>query len=252
MFPYRDDNPTFLTPVVTVGLVAANLLVWFLVQGAGHQAAIAGSICELGLIPAELLGQVPAGTRIPLGGGASCVLGSSAVWYTPVSSMFLHGGWLHVIGNMWFLWLFGNNVEDAMGHLRFLVFYLLTGLIGAGGQVMVHPDSTIPMVGASGAISGIMGAYILLYPRVRVHVLFFLGFFVFTRALPAWLMLGFWFLLQVLGGLPSLGGIRGDGGGVAFWAHAGGFAAGALLVNIFKNPALLARRTRVLPVRGWR
>jgi membrane associated rhomboid family serine protease len=152
--------------------------------------------------------------------------------------MFLHGGWFHLIGNMWFLWLFGNNVEDSMGHYRYLVFYLLSGLAAAAAQTFVNPNSAIPMVGASGAISGVMGAYIVLYPRVRVHMLIVLGIFITRIAVPAFLMLGYWFLLQLLGGLPSLGD---ETGGVAFWAHAGGFLAGAILILVFKDDELVAK-----------
>jgi membrane associated rhomboid family serine protease len=130
--------------------------------------------------------------------------------------MFLHGSWMHLLGNMWFLWLFGNNVEDSMGRLRFLVFYLLCGLAAAMGQVLTNPSSAIPMVGASGAISGVMGAYLVLYPKVRVFALVFLGFFMTSVALPAWVMLGYWLLIQFVSGLAAFGG---DVGGVAFWAH---------------------------------
>ncbi|HTG50751.1 MAG TPA: rhomboid family intramembrane serine protease, partial [Gemmatimonadales bacterium] len=159
-------------------------------------------------------------------------------WYTPLSSMFLHGGWLHLIGNMWFLWLFGNNVEDSMGHGRYLVFYLLCGLAAASAQTLVNPNSAIPMVGASGAISGVMGAYIVLYPRVRIHMLIFLGFFITRAVVPAYVMLGYWLLLQIVGGLPALAE---ESGGVAFWAHAGGFLAGAVLVLVFRDEDLVAR-----------
>jgi membrane associated rhomboid family serine protease len=158
--------------------------------------------------------------------------------------MFLHGGWFHIIGNMWFLWIFGNNVEDAMGHVRFVVFYVMCGLIAAAAQIIANPDSAIPMVGASGAIGGVMGAYVLLYPRVRVHMLIFLGFFVTTIAVPAVWMLGYWLVLQLVSGLGTLGS---RGGGVAFWAHVGGFAGGAVLVLLFRNPRLLARH----PYYGW-
>jgi membrane associated rhomboid family serine protease len=159
--------------------------------------------------------------------------------------MFMHGSWFHLIGNMWFLWIFGNNVEDAMGHVRFVAFYLLCGLAAAALQVATAPDSAVPMVGASGAIGGVLGAYVLLYPRVHVHLLVFFGFFVRTIAVPAVLMLGYWFVLQFLSGLGSLGS---DGGGVAFWAHVGGFGAGALLVTLFRNPRLVERH----PYHGWR
>ncbi len=243
MFPYRDDNPTLRPPVVTVVLIGLNVAAWLLLQGLGEPSALARSVCALGLIPGELLGTVPPGTAVPLGRGALCRLGGADTWLTPLTSMFLHGGWLHLLGNMWFLWVFGNNVEDSMGRVRFPVFYLLCGLGAAAAQVISNPSSTIPMVGASGAIGGVMGAYVVLYPRVRVHLLVFLGFYVTTIAVPAFWMLGYWFLLQVLGGLPTLGA---EGGGVAFWAHVGGFLAGAALVMPFRNAALVAEHRRHL------
>jgi membrane associated rhomboid family serine protease len=240
MFPYRDDNPTLATPVVTMLLIGLNAAVWVLVQGMGGDATLARSVCELGLIPAEYLGRVIPGTTVPLSPTASCVLGVGRHWYAPVTSMFLHGGWFHLIGNMWFLWLFGNNVEDSMGRLRYLVFYLLCGVAAAAMQTAVSPSSIVPMVGASGAISGVMGAYVILYPRVRVHMLVVLFVFVTRIAVPAYLMLGYWFLLQLLGGTAAPGE-----GGVAFWAHVGGFVAGALLISLFKD-AELVRRHRTL------
>ena len=179
------------------------------------------------------------------GQGSVCVLSDDGTCYTVLTSMFMHGGWMHIIGNMWFLWIFGGNVEDAMGHARFVVFYLLCGLAAAAFQVAADPASTIPMVGASGAIGGGLGAYILLYPRVHVHLLIFIIFYVTTIAVPAYLMLGYWFLVQVLSGVASVGR---EGGGVAFWAHVGGFVAGGLLVFAFRDRALLARH----PFHGWR
>jgi membrane associated rhomboid family serine protease len=151
--------------------------------------------------------------------------------------MFLHGSWMHLLGNMWFLWLFGNNVEDSMGRMRFLVYYLICGLAAALGQILANPSSTIPMVGASGAISGVMGGYLVLYPRVRVFTLVTLGFFFTSVALPAWVMLGYWFLIQFVSGLVSFGG---DKGGVAFWAHVGGFVAGVVLVKLFARSDYIA------------
>lgn len=244
MFPLRDDNPHFLTPYVTYSIIALNILGWIFLQGVGNHAAVAASVCTLGLIPGELLGTLPAGTSFPIGPNAACVLTGEASIHTLLSHMFLHGGWMHLIGNMWFMWVFGNNVEDSMGHGRFIVFYLLCGLAAAGLQILSNPDSGVPMVGASGAIGGVMGAYILLYPRVQVHMLIFLGFFVTTIAVPAVYMLGYWFLVQMVGGLGSLGG---RGGGVAFWAHVGGFVAGGLLVLLFRDPKLLAKH----PYHGW-
>jgi membrane associated rhomboid family serine protease len=238
MFPYRDDNPTLATPVVTGLLIGLNVLAWVLVQGMGSEPYLSRSVCELGLIPGEYLGRLPAGAAVPLSESTVCVMESDREWFTPVTSMFLHGGWLHLLGNMWFLWLFGNNVEDSMGHFRYVAFYILCGLAAAAAQTVVNPDSAIPMVGASGAISGVMGAYIVLYPRVRVHMLVVLGFFITRIAVPAFLMLGYWFLLQLLGGLPTIGDEK---GGVAFWAHAGGFIAGAILILVFKDDGLVAK-----------
>ncbi len=242
MFPYRDDNPTLATPAVTFLLIAANVATWVLIQGMGSDPLLSQSVCELGLIPGEVLGRIPPGAAIQLGPETACVIEAEGNWSTALTSMFLHGGWFHLIGNMWFLWVFGNNVEDSMGHVRYLGFYLLCGLAAAAAQTLVNPSSPIPMVGASGAISGVMGAYIVLYPKVRVHMLIFLGFFVTTVVVPAYLMLGYWFLLQLLGGVPTLGD---DKGGVAFWAHAGGFVAGALLIQIFKDPGLVAKHRAI-------
>ncbi len=238
MFPIRDEDPRILTPFATYLVVAVNLAAWLLVQGMGSEQALTRSVCEYGLIPAEILRLAPTGTEVSLGGSYTCVLGAGPVWLTPVTSMFLHGGWLHIIGNLWFLWVFGNNVEDAMGHARFVAFYLACGLAAAAAQMLSHPASQLPMVGASGAIGGVMGAYALLYPHNRIDTLIILGFYIRTILVPAYVMLGYWFLLQVLGGLPTLGG---EGAGVAFWAHVGGFAAGAVLVLLFRDPELLAR-----------
>ncbi len=240
MLPYKDENPTELTPLVTVGIIAINVLAWLLVQGAGAPEPLARSVCQLGLIPGEVLHTVPPGTAVPIGEGLSCVLTADANWLTVVTSMFMHGGWLHLIGNMWFLWVFGNNIEDSMGHVRFVLFYLLCGIVAAATQTLVSPGSLVPMVGASGAISGVMGAYILLYPRVRVHTLVTLGFFVTTIALPAYVMLGYWFVYQLL--LGTVGALSRLEGGVAFWAHVGGFVAGVVLIKLFANPSFLVRR----------
>ena len=168
--------------------------------------------------------------------------------------MFLHGGWFHVISNMWFMWIFGDNVEDSMGHGRFVIFYLLCGLAAAAAQMLADPSSGVPMVGASGAIGGVMGAYVLLYPAVHVHMLIIFGFYITTIAVPAVVMLGYWFLLQVLGGFGSLAQ---EGGGVAFWAHVGGFVAGLILIPVFRDAHLLARHPyyrrsrRKPPTRSW-
>lgn len=245
MFPYRDENPAILTPVVTVGVIVLNVLVWVFVQGAGQDLPLARSVCELGLIPGDLLHQLPEGYAIPVGRQLACVVEAGTPWKTIVTSMFLHGGWFHLLGNMWFLWVFGNNVEDAMGHLRFAAFYLLCGIAAALAQVTVEPGSPVPMVGASGAISGVMGAYAMLYPRVRIHTLVVLVILFFRVAVPAWVMLGYWFLLQLL----STG--MGQVGGVAFWAHIGGFLAGVGLIFVFKDPQLLRRRSELIAARAW-
>jgi membrane associated rhomboid family serine protease len=253
VFPLRDDNPHFLTPFVTYALIAANMLVWALLQGFGTEPQLATSICRLGLIPGELLQTAPPGARFPLDETSVCVLRDTSSWLDGLASMFMHGSWLHLLGNLWFLWIFGNNVEDSMGHVRFLIFYLLCGFAAAAAQTVADPDSIIPMVGASGAIGGVMGAYVLLYPRVNVHMLIFLGFYVTTIAVPAVFMLGYWFVLQLLSASASLGA---EGGGVAFWAHVGGFVAGALLVLVFRDPRLLERHPyhgfrRDSPTRSW-
>ena len=252
MFPYKDENPTELTPLVTLGIIALNVLAWLFLQGMGSEEALRTSVCQLGLIPGELLRGVPPGTPIPIGQDqlghmlyCDRVVSAAPHWGAVLTSMFMHGGWFHLLGNMWFLWVFGNNIEDSMGHGRFVVFYLLCGICAAGLQMLVQPSSTVPMVGASGAISGVMGAYILLYPRVRVHTLVFLGLFATTVTVPAYLMLGYWILLQVLGGLPQIAGLQ--SGGVAFFAHIGGFAAGLLLIRAFAREEYLLRRP-TLPV----
>jgi membrane associated rhomboid family serine protease len=240
VLPYKDENPAELTPFVTVGIIIANTLAWLVVQGAGMPEPLAQSVCQLGLIPGELLRNVPPGTAVPLGDHLRCVLTAEPHWWTVVTSMFMHGGWLHLIGNMWFLWVFGNNIEDSMGHARFVVFYLLCGVAAAATQILVDPTSAVPMVGASGAISGVMGAYIVLYPRVKVHTLITLGFFLTTVTLPAYVILGYWFVLQLLFG--TVGVLSGAQGGVAFWAHVGGFVTGVILIKPFANSEYLERR----------
>jgi membrane associated rhomboid family serine protease len=244
VFPIKDENPHFLTPIVTYGLIAGNALAWVFAQRLGAEPWLARSVCELGLIPGELLQRIPAGEVVPLGRGVACVLEGESGLHTLLTSMFMHGGWLHLLGNMWFLWIFGNNVEDSMGHVRFIAFYLLCGLAASALQIASQPSSPVPMVGASGAIGGVMGAYIVLYPRVRVHMLIWFGFYVTRIVVPASFMLGYWFLLQLLGATVALGGL---GGGVAFWAHVGGFAAGAALIFLFRNPVLVRRH----PHHGW-
>lgn len=249
MFPYKDENPTVLTPFVTVGIIIFTAVVWVVAQGAGTYPALGSSVCEFGVIPGELLGRLPETVSVPIGPGMECRVGASPAWHTVVTSIFLHGGWFHLIGNMWFLWVFGNNVEDSMGHGRFVAFYLLTGVLAALAQVFVSPTSPIPMVGASGAISGIMGGYLVLYPLVRIHMLVFFGFFVTTITVPAYLMLVYWAFIQFVSGLFSLG--VEDRGGVAFMAHLGGFVVGVILIKLFAKPALVARHARGRWVRRY-
>jgi membrane associated rhomboid family serine protease len=237
MFPYRDENETQRLAIVTGTIIGLNVLAWVVVQGAGATLPLARSVCDLGLIPGELTGTLAPGTSFPIGEGLVCATDPGPQVSHLITSMFLHGSWMHLLGNMWFLWIFGNNVEDAMGRLRFLVFYLVCGLAAAMGQVLTNPSSAIPMVGASGAISGVMGGYLVLYPNVRVFAFLPLGFFITSVALPAWVMLGYWFLIQFVSGLAAFGG---EIGGVAFWAHIGGFAAGVVLIKLFARSDYLA------------
>lgn len=232
MFPYHDENDTQRTPIVTMAIIAANVLAWLFVQGAGAEFPLTASVCNLGLIPGELTLSVRPGTGFPMGDGVACLMDPGRQTPHVLTSMFLHGSWMHLLGNMWFLWLFGNNVEDAMTRGRFVVFYLACGLAAALLQVVANPASMIPMVGASGAISGVMGAYLLLFPRVRVMTLVVLGFFITRTALPAWVMLGYWAFIQFASGLTT---VNVEGGGVAFWAHVGGFAAGLVLAAAFRR-----------------
>jgi len=245
VIPYRDENETLRTAVVTLALIGLNVAAWLLVQGAGAPASLVRSICNFGLIAGELTGSLAPGTGFPMGGDLVCVIDPGPQPFHLITSMFLHGSWMHLIGNMWFLWIFGNNVEDAMGRIRFIVFYVVCGLAAAVLQIAVTPASPIPMVGASGAISGVMGAYLVLYPRVRVFALVPLGFFLTSMALPAWTMLLYWMLIQAVSGLADLGR---SGGGVAFWAHIGGFAAGVALIKLFAKAELVAAHR----ARHWR
>ena len=255
MFPYRDDNVTIRTPLVTFVLIAANVAAWFVVQGAGATLPLARSVCDLGLVAGELTGQLRPGTAFPMGDGLTCVVDPGPQTSHLLTHMFLHGSWMHLIGNMWFLWIFGNNVEDSMGHLRFTVFYLVCGLAAALLQVFTSPASGVPMVGASGAISGVMGGYVVLYPLARVYVLVPLGFFLTTFAMPAWTMIGYWAFIQVISGVVSLGAPGEEGGGVAFWAHVGGLVAGLVLVRLFARADYVEehRAHHWAPKRlGWR
>ena len=220
MIPLRDDNPSSSTPLVTISLVAACVLVFLWQASLGPQRG-EQIVYALGVIPAVLLGQ----RELP----PELVLVPPTL--TTITSMFMHGGWMHLIGNMLYLWIFGDNVEDSMGHVRFLVFYLLCGLAAVFAQALPEPSSTIPMVGASGAISGVLGAYLLLYPHARVLVVIPLGFVLQTARIPAGIVLVLWFGLQLLSNLMTQAG----NGGVAFRAHIGGFVAGMALIPLFKQ-----------------
>lgn len=206
MFPIRDHNPSGRTPYVTWALVAANVLIflgyWLTIP---DERALGWFFFEWGVVPAA----------VTQGFG----------WHGFLTSMFLHGGWMHLAGNMLFLWVFGDNVEDEMGHLPFLGFYLAGGIAAALAQVLADPFSPVPMVGASGAIAAVLGGYLLMYPKARVDVLFIFVIFFRIIPIPAWIVLGVWFALQVFGGFST----PSDQGGVAYWAHAGGFAGGLLL-----------------------
>lgn len=253
MIPLSDDNPTLRFPIVTVFLLVAILAVWVLVQGAGFdEGLLAASVCNLGLVPGEITRQALLGTGVPIGQDLLCVVDNQQInLLTPVLSMFLHGGWLHLLGNALFLWVFGNNVEDVQGRGRFLAFYLICGLAAAAAHVAVSPASPVPTVGASGAISGVMGAYLVLFPRVRVRMLFIFVFIFKVIPLPAWVVLAYWFILQLLVGLPELTRSGPDlMGGVAVWAHVGGFVAGVVLAKLFENPELARRHRGVLQAFG--
>jgi membrane associated rhomboid family serine protease len=252
VFPYHDENQTQRTPIVTIALIGVTVLVWLVVQGAGATVPLARSVCELGLIPGELTASLAPGTRFPMGDRLVCLTDPGRQYENVLTSMFLHGSWMHLLGNMWFLWLFGNNIEDSMSRPRFLAFYLLTGFGAALAQVFANPASEVPMVGASGAISGVMGAYLVLFPRVRVFTMVPLGFILTSMALPAWAMLVYWAFLQLIGGFGSI--VAEQRGGVAFWAHLGGFIAGVVLVKLFERRDRVAAHTayRYQPRRsGW-
>lgn len=219
MIPLHDDNPTHILPIVTVALIIMCVLIffWQLAQGMDNPA----SIYAFGLIPAVLFDA----RQLPV------ELAIVPAWATMLTSMFLHGGWMHLIGNMLYLWIFGNNIEDAMGHIRFIMFYVACGLAAALGQAVPNPTSEIPMVGASGAISGVLGAYLLLYPHAKVLVVLPLGFYITTIRLPAGVVLAFWFVFQIINSYLSAD----QQGGVAWGAHISGFVAGMLLIPLFKH-----------------
>ncbi len=222
MFPLHDDNPTRHTPFVTIALIVACGLV-FLWQISLDAYGQRHAVYALGAIPAVLFDVA----HLP----ADLVL--VPAWATAFTSMFMHGGWMHVIGNMLYLWIFGNNVEDAMGPVRFTFFYLVCGLLALVAHAAPNAASQVPLIGASGAVSGVLGAYLLLYPHARVLVAIPFGFFLHTMRIRAVWVLGGWFVLQLVNSVAMDG--TGDGGGVAWSAHVGGFLAGAVLIPFFKH-----------------
>jgi membrane associated rhomboid family serine protease len=220
MFPISDDNPRMGTPIVTWSIIGVCVLVFLWQLSLGEEQGQV-AVFQYGMIPARLFGAAELRPE----------LAAVPAWSTVLTSMFMHGGVLHLALNMLFLWIFGDNVEDYMGHLRYLVFYLVCGAAAAMTQALIHPDSTIPMVGASGAISGVLGAYLLLHPYATVRVLIFIFLFVTIVHVPAMFVLGLWFLTQIA----SAAFAPADGPGVAFWAHVGGFVAGLALVPAFRR-----------------
>ncbi len=219
MLPIKDDQPRYSTPSVTWFLIGLNLVI-FLFEASLPERSLNGLIHQFGVVPSHFAAFLAGSPSYPL----------PAVVLPFFTSMFLHGSWMHVIGNMWFLFIFGDNVEDYMGHFKYLVFYLLTGLIAMATQVLINLHSRVPAVGASGAIAGVLGAYFVLYPKARVLT----WFFVFVLWVPAWIILGYWFVLNFLSGTATALSVQGQNmGGVAFWAHVGGFISGALLAKVF-------------------
>jgi membrane associated rhomboid family serine protease len=215
MFPIKDDQPRYSTPYVNTFLIVLNILIFFYQWTLGPRGGEAF---------ARIYGEVPSHLAAFLAGSHRYTLPDVIVPF------FTHGGWMHVLGNMWFLYIFGDNIEDYLGHFKYLIFYLLCGVIAMSTQVAIYPASNVPTVGASGAIAGVLGAYFLLYPRARVLT----WFFVFVLYLPAWIVLGEWIVIQFLNGTAMLSMNPGrDVGGVAFWAHVGGFVAGMVLIKIF-------------------
>lgn len=221
MIPFKDDNPHTSFPIFTITLIIINVLVFLFESTLGRHQAEA-FIAGFGMIPRLVSGESSTVMNLPI-----------HPYLTFVTSMFLHGGWLHLIGNMLYLWIFGDNVEHAMGKIRFLAFYLLTGFIAGLTHYIFNMDSPVPTVGASGAIAGVLGAYLNLYPHARVHTLLIWGFFTRVVLMPAMGVLGFWFVLQLLEAAATPKGM----GGVAYGAHIGGFIGGYLLVRLFCKPA---------------
>jgi len=235
MIPLRDRNPSGTAPVVTIALIAVNVALFLVELGQGEQ--LKAFIEDFGLTPARITGQVDPPPQRPPPGWPSLrrtpyAVPAVATFFT---SMFLHGGWMHLIGNMWFLWIFGDNVEDRMGHVKYLIFYLLCGLGAGVTQVVAEAGSPVPTIGASGAIAGVLGAYLVAFPGARVLTLVYLGIFITMVEVRAIFLLGFWFLIQSIGGMEALR--FKSAGGVAFWAHIGGFVLGMLLLFAFQKPS---------------
>src|SRR5580765_2297061 len=224
MLPIKDDQPRYSTPFINTFLIVLNIAIFF------FEATLDPQSYEL---LARQFGEVPAHLAAFLAGSPQYTLPQVAIPF--FTSMFLHAGWMHVLGNMWFLYIFGDNIEDYLGHFKYLVFYLLSGLLAMATQVAIYPQSNVPTVGASGAIAGVLGAYFLLYPRARVLT----WFFVFVLYLPAWIVLGEWFVLQFAAGAASLSSMPPgpDMGAVASWAHVGGFVAGMAMIKLFPERA---------------
>src|ERR1700683_416261 len=219
MLPLRDDQPRYSTPWVNYFLIGLNLVIFFFEATLDRQS-LNLLIDQFGVVPSHVARFLAGLPRYPL----------PAIVLPFFTSLFLHGSWLHVIGNMWFLYIFGDNVEDYLGHFRYLVFYMLTGVLAMATHMAMNLHSTAPALGASGAIAGVLGAYFILYPRARVLT----WFFVFVLWVPAWVILGYWFVLNFLSGTATSLAVQGQNmGGVAFWAHVGGFVSGALLVKVF-------------------
>jgi membrane associated rhomboid family serine protease len=228
MLPLKDNNPTETLPFITVSIIILNIAVYIYQLSLGHDYE--RFIFSMGAIPNKIINNSDVIPMISL-----------SAFLTIYSSMFLHGSLLHLISNMLYLWIFGNNIEDAMGHIRFIFFYLISGSMAAFAHILTDIDSRIPMIGASGAVSGVLGAYILLYPRAKVLTLVMIGFFVRLVRIPAIYLLGFWILIQFLFGMTSLT-VRDSSGGVAWFAHIGGFITGFILINIFKLKRRVRRR----------
>ena len=219
MVPIRDDQPRFSTPYLNNFLIGINLVI-FLFESTLDPESLKALAFQFGVIPSHV-------TSLIAGTGRYQPVAVLVPFFT---SMFLHGSWPHVIGNMWFLWIFGDNIEDQLGHFTYLLFYLVSGVVAAMTQVVLDPHLRVPTVGASGAIAGVLGAYFILYPRARV-LTWFPPIFFFH--LPAWVMLGYWFVLQFLSGAASsIAYTSQTQGGIAFWAHVGGFVAGVVLIKV--------------------